>query len=127
MSSPANLAFRSPAARNFTRKTHKAVAKKNLYVPSNTPTPELNRSYVQNRNESVRNLLNWTTTGSSSEKQLTNNQTYARMQVARKMARGAPVTMQEKVSAGIVSFPKPLGPKPVRGGKKRKTRRPSRK
>jgi hypothetical protein len=121
-----NLAFRSPAARDFTRKRHKAVPK-NLYVPSNTPAPELNMSYVENRNESVRNLLNWTTTGSSSEIPLTNNQTYARMQVARKMARGEPVSTHEKVRAGIVRFPKPQGPKPVRGGKKRKTRRTSRK
>ena len=128
MSLPSNMAFRSPALRSFTKKVRKAATPtNNLYVPSNTPMPELNMSYVQNRNESSHNALNWMVTGRTEEKPLTNKQTIARIEVARKMASGKPVSFQEKINAGIVTLPKPKGPKPQRGGKKRKTRRNCRK
>ena len=52
-----------------------------------------------------------------------NNQQKARINVARKMALGQPVTAYEKVRAGMIPIPKPKGPKPVRGGKTRRHRK----
>ena len=80
--------------------------------------PPLNLSYVGERNESnARTAFN-----------LQLGRTPERIAAARKMARGESLTMQEKVNAGIVTLPKPLGPKPTRpkmmkvGGKSKKTR-----
>lgn len=82
--------------------------------------PPLNLSYVGERNESnARTAFN-----------LQMGRTPERIAAARKMARGEPLTMQEKVRAGIVTLPKPLGPKPkpmAVGGKSKKTRRSRRK
>lgn len=46
----------------------------------------------------------------------------AKRKVLQKMARGEPVSLQEKMNAGMVTIPKPLMPKPARGGKTRKPR-----
>jgi hypothetical protein len=123
MSSPSNFAFRSPVLRKMMKGTRKAKrSNNNLYRPSNTEVPELNLSYVENRNESVRNAFNNVIVGARSTVPLTNKQKEARIAVARKMARGEPVGLLEKINAGMsVILPKPLGPKPVRpskGGKK---------
>ena len=85
----------------------------------------LNKSYIKNRNESVRNNFNAMISayGNSS---ITNEQSNARIRLARKMARGNRVSYMNKVNAGIVKpIPKPTGPKPTKGG--RKTRRVYRK
>lgn len=88
--------------------------KNNKYVPSTTEAPALNTSYLNERNFNVRKGLNNITLRSSMgrNKSLTNSQVNARRMVAMKMARGEPVSMDEKMRAGIVSFPKPSMPKP---------------
>ena len=103
---------RMPVLKTRTRKNRPV---NNLYVPSNTEAPNVNLSYVKNRNESVRNALNATMVGynPNANKPLTNKQKAARIEVARKMARGEPVTLLEKINAGMsVTIPKPKGPKP---------------
>ena len=99
--------FRSPAARKI------LGTRKQKRVP-NTKAPNVNLSYVKNRNESFRNVFNEMVVSSnvSHNKPLTNKQKEVRITVARKMARGEPVTMQEKFNAGMVTFPKPSMPKP---------------
>ena len=90
------------------------LKKNNKYVPSETVAPALNTSYLNERNFDVRKGLNKITLESSMgrNKNLTNRQINARRIVAMKMARGEPVTLSEKVSAGIVNMPKPAYPKP---------------
>ncbi len=106
-----------------TRKQKRSM--NNLYVPSNTEVPELNLSYIQNRNESVRNKWNNMVIGKSinGSANLTNKQKAARKNVARKMAMGETVTQWEKMAAGILPIPKPKGPKPTKGGKTRRHRK----
>ena len=120
------MAFRSPGMRGLTRKVKRTRKNNNnIYVPSTTKMLELNKSYIKNRNESVRNNFNAMISayGNSS---ITNEQSNARIRLARKMARGNRVSYMNKVNAGIVKpIPKPTGPKPTKGG--RKTRRVYRK
>jgi hypothetical protein len=103
------------------------MKKNNKYVPSSMEAPALNTSYLNERNFNVRKGLNNITLRSNMgrNKALTNSQVNARRMVAMKMAKGEPVTMQEKIMAGIVVPSKPTGPRPNRkpsvGG--RKTRR----
>ena len=91
------------------------LKKNNKYVPSETVAPALNTSYLNERNFDVRKGMNNMILESSMgrNKNLTNRQRNARRIVAMKMARGEPVTLSEKVSAGIVNMPKPSTPKPV--------------
>lgn len=108
--------YKSKAASALGARTRKQKRVNNLYVPSNTEAPNVNRSYVGNRNESVRNALNEMMVGRSfngSTPNLTNSQQAARIEVARKMARGEKVNYMDKVRAGIASIPKPKGPKPA--------------
>jgi len=99
------------------------MKKNNKYVPSSMAAPALNTSYLNERNFNVRKGLNNITLRSNMgrNKALTNTQVNARRMVAMKMAKGEPVTMQEKIMAGIVVPPKPTGPRPNRkpsvGGK----------
>lgn len=119
------MAFRSPGMRGLTRKVKRTRKNNNVYVPSTTKMPELNRSYIKNRNESVRNNFN-AMISAYGNASITNEQSNARIRLARKMARGNRVSYMNKVNAGIVKpIPKPTGPKPARGG--RKTRRVYRK
>jgi hypothetical protein len=105
------------------------MKKTNKYVPSSMEAPNLNTSYLNERNFNSRKGMNNMVLSSSMgrNKNLTNRQKNARRIVAMKMARGEPVSMDEKMRAGIVSFPKPAypkptGPKPIAVGGK-KTRR----
>lgn len=126
MSSPSNLAFRSPFLRKMVKGTRKAKRNtNNIYISPTTEVPELNLSYVGNRNESVRNNLNKAimNVALTRNKPLTNRQKEARIAVARKMARGEPVEFWEKAAAGMVTVPKPTGPRPVKGGKKTRRNR----
>jgi hypothetical protein len=90
--------------------------KTNLYAPSTAEAPSLNTSYLNERNFSLkgREKLNNRTLRSSfgRNKELTNSQRNARRIVAMKMARGEPVTHDEKYNAGIVKMRKPSMPKP---------------
>lgn len=124
------MAFRSPAARKLLRGTRKAKRtnmnmKNNLYVASNMEAPELNMSYLNERNFNVRKNFNLEVLGSSvgRNKKLTQNQMNARRNVAIKMAKGEPVSYIEKVRAGIVTIPKPSKTRTMKtpasvGGKK---------
>lgn len=120
--------YKSKAASSLGARTRKNKRMSNVYVPSNTEAPNVNLSYVKNRNESVRNALNEMMVGRSfngSQPNLTNTQRAARTEVARKMARGESVSMAEKVAAGMrpaypkPSYPKPSGPRPSTSGGKR--------
>jgi hypothetical protein len=112
-----------------TRKQKRSV--NNKYVPSTTEVPELNLSYLKERNFNVRKDFNKMVLESQMRETvpLTNTQVNARRIVTMKMARGEPVTMGEKIQAGIVAIPKPSMPRPpkpaplVGKGGKRKTRR----
>lgn len=105
MSTPGNLAFRSPAARKLMKGTRKVKRSNNTYIPSNTEAPELNMSYLNERNFNVRKGLNQMVLESNIGRNvaLTNNQTKARRNVAMKMARGESVSNAEKVAAGMIS------------------------
>ena len=130
MSTPGNLAFRSPAARKLMRGTRKAKRtnmnmKNNLYVASDMEAPELDMSYLNERNFNVRKNFNLEVLGSSvgRNKKLTQNQIMARRNVAMKMAKGEPVSYIDKVRAGMVAIPKPSMPRTMKapasvGGKK---------
>jgi len=100
--------FRSPFAKKLTQKTKAKTVKNNLYVPSTTEMPEVNLSYVKeiNWNGNARKNL-------FANPNLTNAQRIARNEVKRKMVQGIPVTFMEKFKAGMVTMPKPKGPKPV--------------
>ena len=119
-SKPLMNLFRSPFAKKLTQKTKAKTIKNNLYVPSTTEMPEVNLSYVKEMNwkgNARKNLF--------ANQTLTNAQRVARNEVKRKMIQGIPVTLQEKVRAGMVTLPKPKGPKPVPAavGGKWKTKR----
>lgn len=92
------------------------MKKNNKYAPSTTEAPALNTSYLKERNFSMegRKVLNNMTLRSNMgrNKPLTNSQVNARRMVAMKMAKGEPVSMEEKVRAGILTMPKPSIPKP---------------
>jgi hypothetical protein len=103
-----DLAFRSPAARKLLRGTRKAKRtnmnmKNNLYIPSNTEAPELNLSYVRERNYNThKGLNNMVLRGTVARNQaLSNNQVKARRNVTIKMAKGEPVTFDMKDAAGM--------------------------
>lgn len=91
------------------------MKKNNKYVPSTTEAPTLNTSYLKERNFNVRKGFNKMVLESQMREgnPLTNTQLNARRMVAMKMARGQPVTMGEKIQAGIVAFPKPTTPRPT--------------
>jgi hypothetical protein len=91
------------------------MKKTNKYVPSSMEAPALNTSYLNERNFNSRKGMNNMVLSSSMgrNKNLTNKQKNARRIVAMKMAKGEPVSMDEKMRAGIVSFPKPAYPKPI--------------
>ena len=133
------LAFRSPGVRGVTRRARtsgKSNKNRNIYVPSTTEAPELNRNYLAERNFNVRKGLNNMLLRSAMRpNQLTNSQIAARREVAMMMARGEHVPIGKKIEAGMkVTFPKPTMPKPASmaspsaGGKRktRKTRKASR-
>jgi hypothetical protein len=105
MSTPGNLAFRSPAARKLMRGTRKQKPVNNTYVPSNTEIPEVNLSYLKERNFNVRKDFNAMVIKSemARNEELTNNQLKARRNVTIKMAKGEPVTFDMKDAAGMYS------------------------
>lgn len=108
--------YKSKAASALRARTRKNKPVNNTHVASNTQAPNVNLSYVKNRNNSVRNALNQMMVGRSfnrSTPNLSNSQRAARIEVARKMARGEPVDYFEKVRAGMVTIPKPKGPRPT--------------
>lgn len=121
MSSPGNLAFRSPFARKMLRGTRKAKrtnnsnVNSNIYVPSTFEAPELNMSYLSERNYNTHKGLNTMVLEGivGRNKELTPNQVKARRNVVIKMAKGEPVSFNEKIKAGMISFPKPAGPRPA--------------
>ena len=100
MSTPGNLAFRSPAARKLMRGTRKVKRSNNTYIPSNTEAPELNISYLNERNFNVRKNFNKMVVGTNT---MESNQKKALRNVTMKMARGESVSNAEKVAAGIIS------------------------